>query len=65
MNSKDSTMSDDSAGKPKTDDLHINVKDPCELSDWTQKLGFSADKIRHAVATVGTLAKNVRKELNK
>jgi hypothetical protein len=58
-------MSEDKAGKTNVDELHINVTDPWNLSDWTEKLGFSADKIRHAVATVGTLAKNVRKELNK
>ena len=58
-------MLDDKTKKLKFDGARINVLDPCDLADWTQKLGFSADKIRHAVATVGTLAKDVHKELVK
>ena len=57
-------MPNDKTTKAKLDG-HINVNDPCELSEWSQKLGFSADQIRHAVATVGTSAKNVMKELKK
>ena len=58
-------MREDRAIKTKLDGLHINVNDPCELSAWTEKLGYSADQIRHAVATVGTAAKTVLKELSK
>lgn len=57
-------MPNDKTTKAKLDG-HINVNDPCELSEWSQKLGFSADQIRHAVATVGTSVKNVMKELKK
>jgi hypothetical protein len=43
----------------------VNVSEPCELAEWTIKWGFSADEIRHAVRKVGTLAKDVLKELRK
>lgn len=58
-------MLDEKNKKIKLDGARIDINDPCELADWTEKLGFSADKIRHAVATVGTLAKDVHKELVK
>jgi hypothetical protein len=58
-------MLEDKSKKVKFDGARINVNDPCELADWTEKLGYTADKIRHAVATVGNLAKDVHKALAK
>jgi hypothetical protein len=47
------------------DGARVNVNEPCELAEWTEKLGCNADQIRSAVEKVGTLAKDVLKELKK
>lgn len=56
-------MSDSKTKKNKTE--RVNLDEPYELADWTTKWGVSADKIRDAVRKVGTLAKDVLKELRK
>lgn len=52
----------------KTDDQEaerINVDDPCDLADWTTKLGYNADRIRDAVRRVGPRASHVLKQLRR
>ena len=56
-------MANDKTTAAKFDGERVNLNEPYELADWVEKFGASADKIRDAVAKVGTLAKDVKKEL--
>jgi hypothetical protein len=56
-------MLSDKTNTSKSDKDRVNLNEPYELADWVEEFGASADKIRDAVAKVGTLAKDVKKEL--
>ena len=56
-------MADNKSAVGKSDGERVNVNEPYELADWAEKLGVNADKVRAAVLKVGSLVKDVRKEL--
>jgi hypothetical protein len=50
-------------GSPET--KLINVNEDYEVAYWTKELGVSKEKLKEAVAAVGTSAGAVREYLNK
>ena len=58
-------MSDDLTNRGRQDDIRINVNEPWELRDWSQRLGVTPEKLKEAVRAVGVLAKDVRRHLGK
>ncbi|HLA53589.1 MAG TPA: DUF3606 domain-containing protein [Flavitalea sp.] len=53
-------MADDLSNTGKQDDIRINVNQPWELRDWSQKLGCTEAKLKEAVKAVGPMVKDVK-----
>lgn len=56
-------MSDDKSKTGKADDIRINVNQPYELRDWSEKLGVTPDRLKQAVQAVGPMVKDVNRHL--
>jgi len=48
----------------KADDSRINVNEDYELQYWSEKLNVTKEKLKEAVADVGTSVEAVKKYLN-
>ena len=59
------TMSDNKSITGGQDRKRINVNEDYELRDWAKTLGVSPEELKAAVAKVGPMADDVRKELGK
>ena len=58
-------MADNLKLRGSPDTKRINVNEPWELRDWSQKLGVTPEQLKQAVRTVGTSADSVRSYLRK
>lgn len=58
-------MSDDKNKTGKADRDRINIHEDYELRDWSKTLGVTPEELKKAVAKVGPMAADVRKELGK
>ena len=58
-------MSDNLLMRGLQDRIRINVNEPWELHDWSEKLGVTADRLRAAVGAVGPMVADVRRYLGK
>jgi hypothetical protein len=58
-------MSDDRSKRGPQDAARVNVHESWELDYWTRELGVSEKQLKDAVAQVGPMAKDVRKNLGK
>ena len=47
------------------DAKRINIHEPYELRDWSQKFGVTPDRLRQAVAAVGDRVTDVKRYLGK
>ena len=56
-------MPDDKSKTGKADDIRINIHEPYELRDWSQKFGVTPDRLKQAVQTVGPMVKDVKRHL--
>jgi hypothetical protein len=57
-------MSDNKTDRASPDNKRIDVNDPDELRNWTKSLGVTPERLKQAVAKVGTSAAKVREHLN-
>jgi hypothetical protein len=53
----------DKTGKPDRD--RINVHEPYELRDWSEKFGVTPEKLKDAVREVGPMVDDVKRKLGK
>lgn len=58
-------MSDDPNRRGPADRARINVNEPHEVRYWTGELACTEQQLRDAVAAVGVMADDVRRELVK
>jgi hypothetical protein len=58
-------MPDDTTNRSYQDQLRINIEEPHEVRYWTQRLGCTEEELRKAVASAGTVAKDVRTVLGR
>src|SRR5262249_26292812 len=58
-------MADDPRKTGKADRDRINVHQDYELRDWSKSLGVSPERLKEAVAKVGPIVADVRRELGK
>jgi hypothetical protein len=58
-------MSDDKSKRGSPDRDRIDVHDPNEVRNWSKSLGVSPEKLKEAVAQVGTSASKVREHLRR
>ena len=58
-------MADDKSKKGPQDAGRINIHEAYEVEYWTKALGVTAQRLREAVAAVGTSAAAVRRYLGK
>ena len=58
-------MPDDTSDRSRQDQLRININEPHEIRYWTQRLGCTEEELRKAVASAGTMAKDVRSALGR
>jgi hypothetical protein len=58
-------MSDDKTQRGSPDNKRIDIHDPDEVRHWTKSLGVTEEKLKAAVARVGTSAEKVRESLRK
>jgi hypothetical protein len=58
-------MPDDKSKTGGGDRDRINISEEYELRDWSKKFGVTPDKLKEAVAKVGPMADDVRRELGK
>jgi hypothetical protein len=56
---------DDPRKTGKADRDRINVHQDHELRDWSKSLGVSPERLKEAVAKVGPMVSDVRRELGK
>ena len=56
-------MSDDKTKSGGQDRSRINVHEPYELRDWSEKFSVTPDELKAAVAAVGTSATEVEAHL--
>ena len=56
-------MADDPGKTGKADRDRINIHQDYELRDWSDALGVSPERLKAAVAKVGPMAADVRREL--
>jgi hypothetical protein len=57
------TMTDNLKIRRPLDAKKINVNESWELDYWTKTLNVSADRLRQAVHTVGTMVDDVKRHL--
>lgn len=58
-------MADDKTKVGKADRDRININEPYELRDWSQKFGVSPERLKEAVGKVGPMASDVAKHLGR
>jgi hypothetical protein len=58
-------MADNLNIKGPEDRTRINTKEDWEVKYWSQKFDVSADRLRDAVRSVGTMARDVARHLGK
>ena len=58
-------MADDKTKTGQADRTPINVNEPYELRDWSEKFGVTPDQLKDAVRAVGPMAEDVRRHLGK
>lgn len=58
-------MSDDKRKPGGSDRTRINIHEDYELRDWSKKFNVTPEKLKAAVAAVGTSAKDVEAHLKK
>jgi hypothetical protein len=58
-------MSDDKSQRGGQDRRRIDVNEPYELRDWALRFGVSKEELKAAVATVGDLADEVQRYLQR
>lgn len=58
-------MSDDKSKTGAADRKRVNVHEAYELRDWAKKWGVSEQQVRDAVAKVGVMSDDVKRELKK
>lgn len=58
-------MADDPSKRGPADRSRINVHESHEVQYWTKELGVTEQQLKVAVAKVGVMATNVRRELGK
>lgn len=56
-------MSDDLTNRGPADRARINVHESWELAYWTKELGVTAERLKAAVAKVGMMVTDVKREL--
>lgn len=56
-------MPDDKTNRGSPDNQRINVHEDYELRRWAREFGVSEQRLKDAVKKVGTMAKDVAKEL--
>jgi hypothetical protein len=56
-------MPDDRTKTGKADDIRINIHEPYELRDWSNKLGVTPERLKQAVHVVGPMVKDVKRYL--
>lgn len=56
-------MTDDKSRSGGHDRTRISLSEPYEVRDWSEKFGVSEDRLRAAVAKVGSMADDVEREL--
>lgn len=56
-------IADDPKQTGKADDSRINIHQEHEVKYWAEKFGVSRERLKSAVAKVGSLVKNVREHL--
>ena len=56
-------MTDSKQNRGSPDSKRIDVNDPNEVRNWAKSLGVSAEKLKEAVAKVGSSAEKVRAHL--
>ena len=58
-------MPDDKTMTGAADDVRINVNEAYEVQYWATKLGVTSEELHDAVAAVGPMVVDVRRELGK
>jgi hypothetical protein len=58
-------MSDDKSKRGSPDRKRIDIHDPNEVRHWRKSLGVTEQRLKDAVAQVGTSAAKVREHLSK
>ncbi len=56
-------MTDDRTNAGGQDRQRISLTEDYEIRDWSQKFGVSEERLREAVGKVGSMAKDVEREL--
>lgn len=56
-------MTDDKSKTGGQDRTRVSLSEPYEVRDWSQKFGVSEERLRAAVAKVGSMADDVEREL--
>ena len=56
-------MTDDKSRPGGQDRTRISLSEAYEVRDWSEKFGVSEDRLRAAVAKVGSMADDVEREL--
>ena len=56
-------MTDDKSRPGGQDRTRISLGEAYEVRDWSEKFGVSEDRLRAAVAKVGSMADDVEREL--
>ena len=56
-------MSDNLDKVGKQDDIRININEPWELDDWSNKLGITKDHLKDVVKEVGPMVKDVKEKI--
>ena len=58
-------MPDEKAKTGKADDIRVNMNESYEVQFWWERLGVSPQALRNAVATVGPMVSDLRREFGK
>jgi hypothetical protein len=58
-------MADDRTKVGRPDRDRINVNEPYELRDWSEKFGVTPEQLKAAVKAGGPMAKDVARNLGK
>jgi hypothetical protein len=58
-------MPDDTNKTGAADRERVNIHEPYELRDWSQKFGVTPEELKRAVEKVGVMARDVERELKK
>lgn len=56
-------MPDDRTKTGQPDAIRINIHEPYELRDWSQKLAVTPEQLKQVVHVVGPMVKDVKQHL--